>query len=177
MSITIRPCGPGDAAALALVGQATILETYAEVLPLDGLLHHCAHQHGEALYADWLGRPDHHLWLAETETGAPVGYAALTPVDLPIAPDPRDVELRRIYLLHRFQGGGLGAALMRTVTHAATQAGFRRLLLSVYGKNAGAIGFYLRQGFVRAGENRFRVGAVDYDDLILARGLDPAAIA
>ena len=33
MSITIRPCVPGDEAALALVGQATFLETYAGVLP------------------------------------------------------------------------------------------------------------------------------------------------
>ena len=172
MTVTLRPCGPGDAAALALVGQATFLETYAEVVPVTDLLRHCAHQHGEAFYADWLGRADHRLWLAQTATGAPVGYAAMVPSELPVAPEPRDVELRRIYLLRRFQGGGLGAALMATVIDAATQAGFTRLLLSVYGENAGAISFYHRQGFARVGEHRIRVGALDYDDLVLARGLD-----
>lgn len=175
MTVTIRPCEPRDAAALALVGQATILETYAEVLPLEGLLAHCTQQHGQALYTDWLARPDHRLWLAETATGAPVGYAALTPPDLPVVSGPGDVELRRIYLLHRFQGGRLGAALMRTATSSARQAGFTRLLLSVYGDNAGALGFYARQGFVQVGEHRIRVGGLDYDDLILARGLDQAA--
>jgi ribosomal protein S18 acetylase RimI-like enzyme len=149
--LTIRPCVAGDAPALALVGQATILETYAQVLPLADLLQHCGVQHGEALYADWLARPDHRLWLAETPTGAPVGYMALTPADLPVPAGPRDVELRRIYLLHPFHGGGMGGRMMRTAIEAATAAGFERLLLSVYSQNAQALGFYARQGFIQAG--------------------------
>ncbi|HEX5377859.1 MAG TPA: GNAT family N-acetyltransferase [Phenylobacterium sp.] len=173
--IRLRPCGPGDAPALALVGQATILETYAQVLPLADLLAHCSGQHGEALYADWLARPDHRLWLVQVAaTGAPVGYMALTPPDLPVPAGPRDVELRRIYLLKPFHGGGLGARMMRTVIEAAEAAGFERLLLSVYSQNAQALDFYARQGFTQAGVQKFRVGANDYDDLVLARGLDPA---
>lgn len=41
MSVTIRPCVAGDEAALALVGQATFLETYAGVLPAGDILSHC----------------------------------------------------------------------------------------------------------------------------------------
>jgi ribosomal protein S18 acetylase RimI-like enzyme len=174
-ALTLRPCRPGDAPALALVGQATILETYAQVLPLADLLHHCGVEHGEALYADWLGRPDHRLWLAETQTGAPVGYMAMTPSNLPVAAGPRDVELRRIYLLNPFHGGGFGAQMMRTAITAATAAGFDRLLLSVFSENARALAFYARQGFTQAGVQKFRVGANDYDDLVLALRLDPAA--
>jgi ribosomal protein S18 acetylase RimI-like enzyme len=171
-AIILRPCRPDDAPALALIGQATILETYAEVLPVADLLHHCRVQHGEALYADWLSRADHRLWLAEVaETGAPVGYMALTPSDLPVAAGPRDVELRRIYLLSLFHGGGLGARMMRTATEAAVVAGFERLLLSVYSLNAQALGFYARQGFTQAGVQKFRVGANFYDDLVLERPL------
>lgn len=174
-AIILRPCRAGDAPALALVGQATILETYAQVLPLADLLHHCGVQHGEALYADWLTRPDHRLWLAEVaETGAPVGYMALTPSHLPVPAGPRDVELRRIYLLSPFQGGGLGARMMRTAVEAAKAAGFERLLLSVYSENAQAMEFYARQGFSQAGVQKFRVGANDYDDLVLALRLDTA---
>jgi GNAT superfamily N-acetyltransferase len=174
MTVTIRRCEAGDAPALSLIGQATILETYARVLPLSDLLHHCRVQHGEALYADWLGRSDHRLWLAETATGAPVGYMALTPADLPVPAGRKDVELRRIYLLHPFHGGGMGARMMRTAIEAATAAGFERLLLSVYSKNAQALGFYARQGFSQAGVQKFRVGANDYDDLVLSLRLDPA---
>ena len=40
MSITIRPCTPQDAEALALVSRATFLESYADVLPAADVLNH-----------------------------------------------------------------------------------------------------------------------------------------
>ena len=175
MSLIIRPCEPDDARALALVSQATILETYAHVIPRADLLDFVETEHGVARYTDWLGRPDHRLWLAEVPgTGAPGGYCLLCPPNLPVAEEAGDIELRRIYLLRRFQGGGQGAALLRTAIAAATEAGAARLLLSVYSDNPGARTFYARQGFAQVGTHRFRVGPVDYDDLVLAKRLDQA---
>lgn len=172
MSITIRACRPGDEAALALVGQATFLETYAGVLPSADIVSHCKSEHGESLYADWLTRPGYSLWAAEMDEGrAIVGYAALTPPDLPVPTGEKDVELKRIYVLNRFHGTGLGAKLMTTAMDAAAQAGFTRMLLGVFGGNSRAIAFYARQGYAEAGVRKFRVGANEYDDLVLARAL------
>lgn len=171
MSIVIRPCEPRDAEALALVGQATFLETYAGVLPAIDILAHCRTEHGQALYADWLAKPDHRLWAADVEGGALVGYAALTPPDLPLPTGETDVELKRIYLLNRFHGSGVGARLMTTAIEAAREAGYARMLLGVFGGNARAIAFYARQGYAEAGVRKFRVGANEYDDLVLARAL------
>ncbi|MCI3132312.1 GNAT family N-acetyltransferase [Phenylobacterium aquaticum] len=176
MTITIRPCGPADAAALALVGQATFLQSYADSLPAGDIALHCAHEHGEARYAAWLADPAYRIWGAEVAPGgALVGYAVMSPPDLPGADQPGDVELKRLYLLHRFHGGGTGAALMRAVVEAARAGGFRRLLLGVYGENQLAMDFYARQGFARAGVRKFQVGAQVYDDLVLARRLDEDA--
>lgn len=173
MTITIRPCGPADAAALSLVGQATFLQSYADSLPASDVVQHCATQHAETLYAGWLANPAYRIWGAEMAPGGVlVGYAVMSPPDLPGADQPGDVELKRLYLLHRFHGGGTGAALMRTVVEAAGVAGFKRLLLGVYGENAAAIAFYARQGFTQAGVRKFQVGAQVYDDLVLARRLD-----
>src|SRR3990167_2590985 len=172
MGITIRACRLGDEAALALVGQATFLETYAGVLPSADIVSHCKSEHGEALYAAWLAKPGYNLWVAEMDEGAAaVGYAALTPPDLPVPTGEKDVELKRIYLLNRFHGTGLGAKLMTTAMDAAAQAGFTRMLLGVFGGNSRAIAFYARQGYVEAGGRKFRVGATEYDDLVLARGV------
>jgi GNAT superfamily N-acetyltransferase len=172
MSITIRPCVQGDEAALSLVGQATFLETYAGVLPAADILAHCKAEHGEALYAQWLAKPGYRLWVAEMdEGGAAVGYAALTPPDLPVPTGEQDVELKRIYLLNRFHGTGLGARLMTTAIEGAAAAGFTRMLLGVFGGNSRAIAFYARQGYAEAGVRKFRVGAHEYDDLVLARDL------
>jgi GNAT superfamily N-acetyltransferase len=171
MPISLRPCQPGDAAALALVGQATFLESYADDLPASDILHHCRVQHSEALYGEWLARTDYGLWLAETRRGrAPVGYAVVTPPDLPVALREGDLELKRIYLLHRFHGEGTGAALLRTAVEWARKSGAHRMLLGVYGRNEKAIGFYARQGFAQVGVRQFQVGDSLYDDLVL--GLD-----
>ena len=83
----------------------------------------------------------------------------------------RESEIKRIYLLHRFQGQGLGAQLMEEALADAKAAGFTRALLGVFGRNAAAIAFYRRQGFGQVGVRRFQVGANTYDDLVLARDL------
>ena len=172
MTITIRPCVLGDAAALALVGKATFLETYAGVLPGMDILAHCETEHGEAYYAQALSEPGRWLWIAEIDEGlAPVGFAMLSPPDLPVQTGHTDVELKRIYLLHRFQGTGLGGRLMSAALEHSQQKGFTSMLLGVYGGNARAIAFYARQGYVEAGVRKFRVGANEYDDLVLARTL------
>src|SRR4051794_21010751 len=59
MEVRIRACGPGDAARLALVAQASFLETYVDVLPVADVLAHCRGEHGEAAYAGWLEKPAH----------------------------------------------------------------------------------------------------------------------
>lgn len=171
MQLTIRPCTPADAAALALAGKATFLETFSTVLPGADILAHCKRQHGEAAYAAFLTDARYRLWIAETETGVGVGYAVLCPPDLPEPFGLPDLELKRIYLLSRFQGLGVGARLMAAAVEAARKAGAPRLLLGVYGGNSGAIAFYARQGFAQVGTREFLVGANTYDDLVLARVL------
>lgn len=172
MDVTIRECRSGDAEALSRVGQATFLETFADVLPATDIFAHCEGEHGLARYAEWLGKPGYGCWLAEVAaTRAPVGYLTVAPADLPIPTTDSDVELKRIYLLHRFQGTGLGVQLMETAVQAAREAGAKRLLLGVYAENTRAIAFYARNGFATAGVRKFQVGANTYDDLLLAREL------
>lgn len=172
MDLAIRSCGPDDAAALALVGQATFLETYATQLPGADILVHSAHEHSAARYAAWLADPAYRFWAVEVpQTGAMVGYVMLNPVDLPVPVGPDDLEIKRIYLLSRFQGGGFGAGLMTTAVEAARSSGARRVLLGVWRQNTKAIAFYARQGFAEAGVRRFQVGANTYDDLVLAKAL------
>src|SRR5689334_10357138 len=123
MVVTIRACAAGDERALALVGRATFLETYAGVLEVADVLDHCDVEHGAARYAAWLNSPGYRLWIAEVGGGAPVGYAVLGPVDSSFdeASAP-DMELKRIYLLHRFHGEGVGRRLMHAALDAATAA-------------------------------------------------------
>ena len=125
------------------------------------------------VYEDWLIGGEARLWLAEAAEGrAPVGYLVMTAPDLPLADlGPGDVEIKRIYVLHRFHGDKVGWALMKTALDAARRTGKTRALVGVYGKNDRAIAFYKRVGFTVIGERKFRVGATLHDDLILALAL------
>ncbi|NIJ21315.1 ribosomal protein S18 acetylase RimI-like enzyme [Sphingomonas naasensis] len=167
----VRPATRGDATALALVGAATFLETFADILDGAAVLAHCRDANAPAAYAHYL-ESGAVAWLGETHKGAPVGFALLIAPELPQElVQPGDLELKRIYLLSRFHGIGLGAALMDAAVAEARARGAPRLLLGVYAHNARAIAFYRKQGFVPIGMRQYAVGAELYDDVVLARSL------
>ena len=172
MDVTIRRCEPRDAEALSLVGQATFLETYAADLDAADILAHCRVEHAVARYADWLRDPRYRLWIAEAAAGrAPVGYAVLAPPDPADGLPAEDLELKRIYVLHRQHGSGVGARLLAAAIEAAQATPAPRLLVGVYDGNERALAFYARHGFKPAGARKFRVGANIHDDPVLARQL------
>jgi ribosomal protein S18 acetylase RimI-like enzyme len=163
----LRRAGAADAAKLSLLGQATFLTAFASDHPGDALVAHCRDAHSEALYAAWAEDPAYALWLLETELGAPIGYAALTPpaLDIPVAEG--DLELKRIYALTGWQNVGLGRVLMDAAVAEAQARGAKRLYLCVYEVNVAAQRFYARLGFERVGKQDFAVGDVIFNDWIL----------
>lgn len=172
MDVRLRQAAPGDAEALAVVGAATFLESYAGVVDGGAIVRHCLEKHAPSVYAEALSDPAQRLWLAEMAPGgAPVGYLHLTPPDLPIPTAPVDLEIKRIYVLSRLQRTGLGRRLLETAQTYARSAGAERLLLGVYEHNARALSFYRKTGFEIVGARRFDVGGRVYDDHVLAKAL------
>jgi diamine N-acetyltransferase len=169
----IRASSRVDAPTLSLLGQATFLEAFAGILDGPDILAHCARAHAADVYASWLADQRYRIWMAHAQPGlAPVGYAVLAPADLPV-PDlrPDELEVKRIYLLHRFQGSGLGRRLMATAIDEARARGVPRLLLGVYSENPDAIAFYQSLGFETIGHRSFTVGTKVCDDLVMSRVL------
>ncbi len=169
--VVLRSATAEDAAALSLIGVATFLEAFAGVLFGSDILAHCQVQHAAERYAGWVANEHYRLCLAELK-GAPIGFAVLSPPDLPLPLLPNDIELKRIYLLHRFQGTGLGRRLLEWSITEARAMGKQRLLLGVKADNRSAIQFYERHGFVRVGERKFLVGSMWCDDYLMARPLE-----
>ena len=170
--ISIRPCTAVDADRLAIVAAATFIETYAGIVDGDDLVAHCGTTHAAAAYAALLADPGRRLFLATLAPGeAPVGFLLMGPPDLPVETGPGDMELTRIYALHRFHGHGLGKRLMQTAIDTARTAGARRLLLAVYSRNDRANAFYQKCGFRQVGTRVFHVGVNDYLDWVLALDL------
>jgi len=164
----VRSATIDDADALALIGAATFLETFAGILDGSAIVTHCARVHSPKAYGALLD-DGAKAWLATVSPGdAPVGFALVAKADLPGAIDG-DIELKRIYTLSRLHGTGVGAALMDAVLVSTGDA--RRLLLGVYAGNARAIAFYGKHGFHKIADRQFNVGGTLYDDAVLARSL------
>ena len=163
---TIRAAGPADGDALSLVARTTFHETFAGTLSGADIVRHCRENY----------TPDSFLtgtsWLAEEDRGAPIGYALTTAPDLPeIDVRDGDVEVKKIYVLSRWHGTGVGSALMDAVSERARVEGAGRLLLGVYARNGRAIRFYQKSGFAIGGTRRYLVGDTYYDDVIMVRDL------
>ena len=165
---SIVEAGEADVPALALVGAATFLDGFAGKLDGAALVAHCGRHHTEAAYGALLARGAR-AWIAQVQPGgAPVGYAVVCPSDLAQA-EEGDLELKRIYLLSRYQGSGIAQALLEAAIKGAGDA--RRLLLGVKDDNHRAIRFYEKHGFAAIGTRRFDVGGTLYDDLVMARAM------
>ena len=188
MSITptLRLCTSEDAQTLALIGAATLLESFAGFVPGHALLGHCDRYHHASVYLGYLAKPETRIWLAEVEPGAaPVGYAMLTTPELPtIEVFPTDIELKRIYLFSRFRSAPVldaaghpipslrpAQALMDAAVADARALQRTRLLLGTHANNLRAIAFYRRNGFVEVGTRTFQVGTQVCYDLIFAKPL------
>jgi diamine N-acetyltransferase len=170
--ITWRKAGPEDAEALAYLGAATFLVSFAFDHPGKPLIEHLKSEHSAQYYTARLASPDVDIVIGETPLGAPVGYVMLVPPEHPDLQQPGDLELKRIYLLGPWQGGGNGRALLPQAFDIAATRRAKRLILAVYESNERAVAFYEKAGFAQIGETVFMVGDTPFRDMVYAKVMD-----
>ncbi len=167
---TIRRATPADAEALSRIGAETFTETFGHLYPPRDLADFL-----EAAYAVETSRrdledPEKAVWLVESD-GAVVGHALAGPCDLPHeAVTPACGELKRLYVLKAFQGGGAGSRLLAEALAWLERDGPRALWIGVWSENFGAQRLYGRLGFEKVGEYHFIVGETRDREFILRRG-------
>jgi diamine N-acetyltransferase len=161
----IRRCHVGDEASLSLVGKATFLETYAENTDATDLLDFVEAEHSVGRYRSWLKSDLVRIWVAQTAMGSAIGYAvALSESKAGL---DQQMEIKRLYLLHRFHRRGLGHLLMNKILAAVHKLEVTTLFLKVQEQNQSAVSFYRTHGFNVIGREAFRVGATDYAALVM----------
>jgi ribosomal protein S18 acetylase RimI-like enzyme len=169
---TIRRAGPADAPTLTALGERTFRETFEHLYsPADLTVFLAEAYNLERTRAD-LADPAKASWLVEAG-GEAIGYALAGPCTLPNdAVTPTCGELKRIYFRKDRQGGGLGKALFAEVMAWLQSGGPRDVWIGVWSENHGALRFYDRQGFTKAGEYGFKVGQTTDREFILRRSAE-----
>jgi ribosomal protein S18 acetylase RimI-like enzyme len=166
---TTRRARPADAETLARIGAETFTETFGHLYAPHDLSQFLGQAYGlERTRAD-LADPAKASWLVEVD-GEAIGYATAGACGLP-HPDvtPACGELKRFYFRKAWQNGGLGRGLFDEVMAWLQRDGGRTIWIGVWSENHGAQRFYARQGFEKAGEYGFAVGATVDREFILRR--------
>lgn len=170
--IRIVECtAPDDADRLSKLGVETFVQAFGHLYSRKDLDAFLAAHHSPDAYKKVLDDAGLRTWLAETEDGVGVGYVIAGPCDLPAPDMPENAgELKRIYILQDYQGGGLGRRMLDTA-FTWLEKKFEHMYIGVYSENVGAQRLYARYGFEKVGEYDFMVGAnADLEFIMMRNG-------
>ncbi len=165
-SLEIRRAEAADAAALSHFAARLFRATYRDDTPADDLEAYVAKAFRPDIQAAEIGDVEAAVFLA-TDGDAIAGYAHLV-----VSPSPADASLlSRIYIDTAWRGQGLASRLLDAVVSECAARGVERLQLTVYEKNARAIAFYNKVGFVPVGSTTFTVGEDVQTDIVMERAM------
>jgi ribosomal protein S18 acetylase RimI-like enzyme len=155
MDTVLRDATPEDALLIGVLGSQVFLDTYATagIRPL--LAREVRAHFSTDTIAALLARPQTRFVLAERE-GHLVGFVQLAfgARQALVAADPA-VEVQRLYVHARFNGQGVGKALIGAAAERAAAAGARALWLTAWVGNTHALAWYRRQGWRERGSTDY----------------------
>ncbi len=169
----IRRGLPGDAAALSEFATRTFIDTYADYPDQANLRRYAIDAFSEHRQALELVEPGATTLLAWRDDML-CGFARIRR-DKPAAnvAEKSAIELHRLYVDRRWHGRGVGPALLAQLRRMAAADGSTALWLNVWERNARAIAFYRKSGFIDVGVADFFVRDDRLTDRVLVLPLSP----
>jgi ribosomal protein S18 acetylase RimI-like enzyme len=164
---------PGDEVALALLRQATFLETYAGAADANEIIAYVTEGSMPAVFHAWLSGDHVQVWAIETDGRALVGY--LTAGTNEYSDGSASLEISHLYVYHRFHRMGLGTALMNEAVASARAANLPEIMLKMHDVNEQALAFYTRFGFRVIDNAPMAAGGNTYTVSILKLSLNSAS--
>lgn len=166
----IRPATPDDAIPLSALQARIFAATYGIMIPPLTLaayleltfapeqvameLHQHACPHLIAVYNGTM------IGMSKLGAGTPAYHQLLGAV-----------ELARLYVDEAFHGRGVAGGLLQHTLATARERGYTTVWLCVWERNARAIAFYRKHGFMQFGRAPVFVDDVRFDDLLMRRNL------
>lgn len=166
-TLTIRRATPEDAAPLARVAEKIFRDTFGPDNRAEDIEAYVSQAYGEEPQRRELEDPNGVALLVE-DGGALIAFAQLRLTrDSPHG----EMEIARFYVDHSQHGRGVAQALMAVVVETAHAFEATKLWLGVWERNARAIAFYAKYGFVDTGSHPFLLGSDLQTDRIMVRTL------
>lgn len=171
MKLTFRQCVMDDLPVLCEFSRRTFREAYAHMNSPSNMETYLEKAfHADKLRGE-LSNPNSRFFFlfADDELA---GYLKLneSPGQTDIN-DAASLEIERVYVAKEFQNQGLGSILIDKAAEIANRKKKTYLWLGVWEINDGAVRFYMRNEFHKAGRHFFVVGDEKQADFIMRRDL------
>jgi diamine N-acetyltransferase len=150
---------PEDAALLARIGGASLIESHGHSAPMETMEAYRDRSFSEEACRAELA-DEKNIFSAVYYNNEPAGYSKIifnTPH--PAVPLQPVTKLERLYLLKEFYGLKLGHHLLQQAIDLSKAEGDKGMWLEAWKGNERAIRFYQKQGFETVGEAAFRLTA------------------
>jgi ribosomal protein S18 acetylase RimI-like enzyme len=167
--LKIRSAEPGDAAALAQFAEESFRDAFERFNSAEDMASYVASAFDSELQRTEIADVHGAVLLVESAEGI-VGYAQLLLAACPSEVEARPaMELQRFYVARDHHGSGVAQRLMHAALEVAAEHGAAAIWLGVWARNARAISFYRKVGFVDAGSKSFVLGMDLQTDRIMWR--------
>ena len=170
-NISIRPATADDIVLISVLASTTFYEAYFEQDESSNLSGYINESFDMATVRDEIEDSQSTFFLIFLD-GKAVGYARLIDDSTTdCVGDGRVIELKRIYILERCWGTGIGDRLLGHCIETARNRSFKTIWLGVWEENQRAQKFYAKYGFEQIGTLTFPYGNVDGTNLVLQLSL------
>lgn len=171
MTIHIRKCNLNDLEHLLAISYQTFHETFSAQNSAENMKAYSDEAYTKENFAAELKNPHSQFFYIfyNDECAGFLKLNILTAQSEPMGDDALEVE--RIYILNKYQGLGLGKALLNLAHEEAKRLDKKSIWLGVWEFNNKAISFYKKKGFKKVGSHSFFMGDDEQTDYIFRKEL------
>lgn len=166
----IRPAQGADCSSLAALSIEVWLSTYLREGVSRFFADYVLSRYTPEHFEDALNNPAERLLVSQNQTGID-GYIRIANGRPSPAGGASETEISTLYVQPRHHGKGIGRNLLVSGLRLCRSNGWDAPWLTTNSENTGAIAFYCRNGFEKAGLTSFRIQDAQYpNDVLQYRG-------
>ena len=172
--ITIRPVTENDIVLLTELGRTTFIESFSEQNNPVNVQKYLTESYAFEVIKVEFDNPKNHFFIAEFNS-EPAGFIKIIfdeDEDHPILKDKKCLQLKRIYILEKFQSLGISRKMLNKLFEIAIENHFELIWLGVWEKNIKAITVYEKWGFEKFGSHIFNLGGDLQTDLLMKKFIE-----
>jgi ribosomal protein S18 acetylase RimI-like enzyme len=166
-NVRITKIEAADIMELQQLARQTFLEAFAPRNSAENMNSYLNKAFNDQKLMEEINDPDSELYFARIDNRA-IGYLKINFGQAQTEmQDDKGLEIERIYVLQEFHGMKIGQVLFDKALRIAKENNVDYLWLGVWEKNAKAIRFYEKNGFVQFGTHVFKLGEEEQTDLLM----------